>query len=261
MNKTPDIIVPQRSLVPHKQSDSGEKIDCLKHLATKTRLDIYLARGALEEAIAQTLRDIVLHPAAKSSPKKAELGGLYAGKGGKILSINPIPAELPPSYNGLTPLPPPPPFENKPSPPPKKRGRGSNEDTDDSGSGYTQKIEIMLAQHKEDIQSMLDQQKEGFENMLHQARDGARNELKKKTKKIMEAVARRISGLCSNTYSKEGVDDLIEEMKRESVDLIDETLDDRVLEIKVEVEDYMEEEIQNANQSLLDRFKAAVEGM
>ncbi|RTE68473.1 hypothetical protein BHE90_017149 [Fusarium euwallaceae] len=214
--------VPRGLLAPKRQREHGDKLDSLKLLSQAISIDVYFVVGILQDASARTICDFATSLMARSVAQYADLGSLYAGKGGVVL----------PS----TPPPPPEKVDPSSSHPSRKRPRKSSFDQGNIESICARIVEDRLALHIK----------------------GFREELKEIKKDLMDHIEGQINDACPilNTYDKEEIDDLVHETRKDGEGYTDETIKDRMDGIKVELMDYIKEGLRDTEESLVRRLKS-----
>ncbi|KAI0417657.1 hypothetical protein F5X98DRAFT_339982 [Xylaria grammica] len=236
-------------------------MDCLKLLAQETRLSVYLAHSSLSGAFLRSLCNAVASKALKPIDSAAALRSLYGGLGGKVLEGAalriPVPPTSPPSYDELGPMPPQAPLETAsgPATPAKKRRRGSASSAGDRTEADTiatckKMVNDMMAQFRQEERAY-------YSSQLQQARAAYSQDLQTIKTEIMKYVDERLSGLEDTLYSEDDVDHQIAQHVASFEDLIDVKIDDRVMDIKMELEKFVEGEVAAAEETVLQRVREA----
>lgn len=273
LSRPADLVVPHVSLVPRRQKGNGDTIDALKLLAKATSLNVYLTHHTLSEALLRPLCDAVVQRSLKAPGWAPGLAGLYSGRGGKIQSIGaspPPPPTSPPSYDELAPSPPPPAFEKATRSDAGSATRFATGIASEIGAaqgGYSKKRRRDSTPNTSDVkdsESVESTCRRLVENMMAQYRQEERayldKELQKLKTEIMEQVDNRMSEIAedlANTYRKDEVDEQIDQAEQRSDDLIDVRIEDRVTGIKVELEEFVEDQVGGAEDRVLQRLRTA----
>ncbi|KAL1853952.1 hypothetical protein Daus18300_011619 [Diaporthe australafricana] len=231
LSKPADLVVPQTSLVPAKRKGHGDRLDALKLLAQATSWVVHLADGSMTDALVQRLCAVVAERRLKPLPV-ADPSGLYSGKGGRVLEGFELlpPRASPPSYNEIAS--PPPPEVSKQgagtSGPLKRRRDHGDENIE---ATCTSIVERMMAKYRAEDRAFLRSEVSEI-----------RSELMQMKKDMIAYVDERVSKLedkvgPEHTYSKDEVDEEIERLRSYNDDITDVKLDDRMDDVKIELEE------------------------
>ncbi|KAI1746555.1 hypothetical protein F4782DRAFT_544180 [Xylaria castorea] len=260
LSRPADMVGPLVSLAPRNRSH-GNMMDCLKLLAQETRLSVYLAHPSLSEAFLRPLCNAVASGTLKPIDSAAALRSLYRGLGGKVLGGDelriPVPFASPPSYDELGPMPPQAPLKtgSGPAAPAKKRRRGSA-----SSAGDRTDADIM-ATCKKMVDSMMAQfrleERAYYSSQLQQTRASYCEDLQIMKTEIMEYVDKRLGDLEDTLCTEDDVDNQISQHVANFDDLIDVKIEDHVTGIRMEVEEFVEEEVAAAEERVLQRVREA----
>ncbi|KAF2968428.1 hypothetical protein GQX73_g5167 [Xylaria multiplex] len=260
LSRPADMVGPLVSLAPQNRSH-GIMMDCLKLLAQETRLSIYLAHSSLSGALLRSLCNAVASKALKPIDSAAALRSLYGGLGGKVLEGAalriPAPPTSPPSYDELGPMPPQAPLETAsgPATPAKKRRRGSASSAGDRTEADTmatckKMVNNMMAQFRQEERAY-------YSSQLQQARAAYSQDLQTIKTEMMKYVDKRLSDLEDMLYSESDVDNQISQHVASFDDLVDVKIEDRVTGIRMELEEFVEEEVTAAEGRVLQRVREA----
>ncbi|KAI0468979.1 hypothetical protein F4859DRAFT_489588 [Xylaria cf. heliscus] len=254
------MVGPIVSLAPQNRSH-GIMMDCLKLLAQETRLSVYLAHSSLSGAFLRSLCNAVASKALKPIDSAAALRSLYGGLGGKVLEGAalriPVPPTSPPAYDELGPMPPQAPLETAsgPATPAKKRRRGSASSAGDRTEADTmatckKMVNNMMAQFRQEERAY-------YSSQLQQARAAYSQDLQTIKTEMMKYVDKRLSDLEDTLYSENDVDNQISQHVASFDDLVDVKIEDRVTGIRIELEEFVEEEVTAAEGRVLQRVRQA----
>ncbi|KAJ2980848.1 hypothetical protein NUW58_g6838 [Xylaria curta] len=260
LSRPADMVGPLVSLAPQNRSH-GIMMDCLKLLAQETRLSVYLAHSSLSGAFLRSLCNAVASKALKPIDSAAALRSLYGGLGGKVLEGAalriPVPPTSPPSYDELGPMPPQAPLETAsgPATPAKKRRRGSASSAGDRTEADTmatckKMVNNMMAQFRQEERAY-------YSSQLQQARAAYSQDLQTIKTEMMKYVDKRLSDLEDTLYSENDVDNQISQHVASFDDLVDVKIEDRVTGIRIELEEFVEEEVTAAEGRVLQRVREA----
>ncbi|KAI1202990.1 hypothetical protein F5X97DRAFT_318585 [Nemania serpens] len=260
LSRPADMVGPLVSLAPQNRSH-GIMMDCLKLLAQETRLSVYLAHSSLSGAFLRSLCNAVASKALKPIDSAAELRSLYGGLGGKVLEGAalriPVPPTSPPSYDEIGPMPPQAPLKTAsgPATPAKKRRRGSASSAGDRTEADT------MATCKEMVNNMMAQfrqeERAYYSSQLQQARAAYSQDLQTIKTEMMKYVDKRLSDLEDTICSENDVDNQISQHVASFDDLVDVMIEDRVTGIRIELEEFVEEEVKAAEGRVLQRVREA----
>ncbi|KAK6073770.1 hypothetical protein SCUP234_08617 [Seiridium cupressi] len=258
--KAPALVVPKTLDPSHSIWNTKRSSDVwasVQSLARTAKFDILcrLPRRVMSEARIQSLCEALSNDQVSSTPGYADLGGLYGGKGGKVVRFevkvegNPS-EESPPAYQDLEPGPPMPPIlQDKTS---NKRRRG-NSDTDSPRNAPKSR------DHLEDTVAWL-----VTELKEHKTREALLiTELQDVKEKVEMLISRQSQheATCATQDSElhddiAGLEAKVDELDNEleiRVDCrIDETLDQKSDNIKEELVEYIEEALPNRIQGALE---------
>lgn len=280
LNKPADMVVPRASsLTPRRQRGHGDKLDCLRLLAQETSLSVYLTlQDSLSEVLFRSLCAAVTDGTLQALDGAADMSGLYSGTGGEVLQVGnpcPPPMESPPSYDELGASPPsaslkdgkikgslPIPYmsphtadifsklASAQASTSKKRRRGSPSDA--AGADSDPGAHSMEATCRKLMQDMMYQ-------FRQEERAYLRSELQQMKTEITEYVDSRLDRVVDNldVYSVDEVDERIEEVRQCNEDMVDVKVEDRVDYVKLELEEYVEDQIVGAEERLLGRLRTA----
>lgn len=258
-----DVVVPSASpLVPQNKSH-GDKLDSLKLLAQETSFSVYWAHAtALPDAQVRPLCDAVAARTLKSISAAADLQGLYGGAGGKVLEGSelciPAPKTGPPSYSEVAPPPPGAPVNpvQKPGGQSRKRRRGSASSSPNSRpevdvtATCKKMLDDMMSQYRQEERAYLS-------SSLEQLRTSLTEDLRQLKAEMLEHVDQRLRDLEGVYCSAEDVDEQVSQHVSSFEDLIEVKIEDHVTGIKLELEDFVDNEIANAEDRVLQRVRDA----
>lgn len=261
--RPPDMVVPSASSLAPQNKSHGEKLDSLKLLAQETSFSVYWARAtALSDAQLRPLCDAVSARTLKPISAEADLQGLYGGAGGKVLEGSelciPVPKTGPPSYSEVAPPPPGAPVNSAQEPgggPSRKRRRGSPSSVAhrpdlDVTATCKKMLDDMMSQYRREERAYLS-------SSLEQLRTSLSEDLRQLRADMLEHVDQRLSDLEGVIPSVEDVDEQVSQHVLSFEDLIEVKIEDHVAGIKLELEEFVEDEIANAEDRVLRRVRDA----
>ncbi|POS77137.1 hypothetical protein DHEL01_v204475 [Diaporthe helianthi] len=261
LSRPADLVAPSISALVPQNKGYGEKLDSLKLLAQETTFSVYWKHPtALSDAQLRPLCDAVAARTLKSISAAAELQGLYGGAGGKVLEGSelciPVPKTGLPSYSELAPPPPGPPVNLSQKPGgPRKRRRGSP-----SGASSRPDLDVTAACKKmlDDMMSQYRQEERAYvDSSLEQLRTSLSEDLRQVKAEMLEHVDQRVNELEGVMCSAEDVDEQVSQQVMSFEDLIEVKIDDHVAGIKLELEEFVDSEIADAEDRVLQRVQAA----
>ncbi|KAI3401042.1 hypothetical protein diail_750 [Diaporthe ilicicola] len=250
LSKPADLVVPQTQLIPAKRKGHGERLDALKRLAQATSWAVHLRDGSLPQTLLHGLCAAVAERRLKPLPV-ADPSGLYAGKGGRVLEGSELlpPRASPPAYDEITS---PPPSDVIQGPGPSghlKRRRDHGEENIEATCSSI--VERMMAKYRAEDRAF-------FRNEVSEIR----SELTEMKKDILAYVDERVRKIeeqvgPEHTYSKDEVDEEIEQLRSYNDDLTDVKLDDRMDGVKIELEEYVQCHLEGVEARIIDRLRTA----
>lgn len=256
----PTLVVPKAmdpSHVAWKHKSSREMWEALRSLTRAVNFDVLcrLPRRAMSEARLQSLCEASSSGQVTSTPGFADMGGLYGGKGGKVVQSEVVVEDHPsdellPAYEDLEPGPPMPPIlQDKTS---NKRRRGNS----DAGS------QRILDQPREDLETtvawLVTELKE------YKAREALLvTELKEVKEKVALLVSQQERHRARCTNFEDDLHDRVREVETRLYEVdeelearvdgrIDKVLDEKSDSIKGELVDYIDEALPNRIQGALE---------
>lgn len=267
LSKPASLVAPiQMPLAPRSKKDA-QVLRSLQMLSNATALAVHFSHEVLSTS---ELILLVCNAAAtntlKSSVNHGDLSQLYGGQGGKVIEDRfqdwPVPfvkdeqetnaletsAESPPSYDELVPKPPPP-LEPARS---LKRPRTS--------SGYAEGELV-----PQDVMGIC---RKAVAEQMALIRGGLRDDIRREVKAqlgelengLMERIDKRLEEQITElredlTEQTDRTEDRIDEVERHMDDLIDEGIEDRVLGVKIDMRDFVKDEMANVEDKIIKHFE------
>ena len=265
LNKPASLIAPLHApLAPRSKKDT-QVLRSLQMLANTTAIAVHFAHEALPmPGLISVVCDAVAAKALKSSVNHGDLSQLYGGRGGKVIESFqdwPVPfaqdeqetvapetsGESPPSYDELVP-------ETAPArqAPSLKRPRTSSGYSEGDISppdvisickkAMAEQMAWMRMELRYEIRSEVKAQLTELENGL----------VERVNKRVDEQIADLRDDLSGQV---EKTEERMDEVEGRMDDLIDEGIEDRVLGIKVDMQDFVKDEMANVEDTIIKHFE------
>lgn len=269
-----DLIVPRVPLAPHNKGHA-DILDSVKLLAQEIRFSVYVSQNHFADALEHFVRPLseaIATQTIGSSHSAADLRGLYSGAGGKVLAgaelCSPVPNRAPPSYDELAPAPPGPhatsgkdqvqirrlptaanlgPGSTSTSSGPSKKRRRGSTSTASTASNPPQIYEP----------DVVDICKKLIDEALSRDRQAFTLELEQLKSTILEHVDQRLEELEGRLCSIDDVDEHVTQHVSSFEDLIEVKIEDHVASIRMELEEFVENEVANAQDRVIQRVRDA----
>ncbi|PSR90409.1 hypothetical protein BD289DRAFT_217394 [Coniella lustricola] len=243
--KTPaDFIRPSFAALTPKNKVEGQVLDQLRSLVQATEFSIFMPHQVASKPQLQSLCGGILDGSA-SQPGQTDLACLYEGKGGikdddsktraldsqtgaQIQPACSSSMDYPPSYNEAGPSPPSPAVSGPSEPPTKKRRRGDSQPAEIPAN----LIALMEATCRKIVRQEVKREMEGLEERLTQKLD-----------------------LLAETYAEKHGERCSEEIENTG-QALDEKIDDEVAGLKVELEDFIKDEMAEAEARIADHMQS-----
>lgn len=267
LSKPASLIAPLHIPLAPKSRKDAQVLRSLHMLANTIALSVHFAHEALptSELMARVC-DAATKKTLKSSINHGDLTQLYGGQGGKVIDVDPqnwpvvrvrdeqetavseTSAESPPSYDELVShsLPPPQPARSS------KRPRAS--------LGYSE--------GGLESPDMMNICRKAVAEQIALLRGGLRAEIRREVKAqlgeledgLMERVDQRLEDQISELREDlsgqvDSTDDRVDEVERHMDDLIDERIEDRVLGVKIDMQDFVKDEMANVEDTIIKHFE------
>ncbi|KUI70934.1 hypothetical protein VM1G_05861 [Cytospora mali] len=264
LNKPASLIAPLHLPIAPRSKKDVQVLRSLQILASTTTLAVYFAYDALP---ASGLISLVCDAAAKNALKPSlnlgDLSQLYGGQGGKAIedfqdwpvpvakgekkTAAPETVESPPSYDELGPGP------ALPGPARSLKRRRSNLGYAD---GATDPPDVLAICRKAMTEQMT--------LIRGEIRDEIRREVKAQLGELENGIMKRVDKRLEEQISElrvdltgqiDGTEERMDEIERHMDDHIDEEIEDMVLGVKLDMQDFVKDEIANVEDTIIKHFE------
>lgn len=267
LSKPSSLIAPIHIPLAPRSKKDAQVLRSLQMLANTTALTVHFAHEALptSELVSQVCNAAAAN-ALKSSINHSDLSQLYGGQGGRVIGDGlqswPVPcakdeqetaaletsAESPPPYNDLVPNPPPPPHSTRSLKRPRTSS-GSSEGELDSPDllGICRKaVAEQMALMRGDLRAEIRRE---VKAQLGELEDGLMERVDRRLENHIAELREDFSGQIDST------DGRVDEVERHMDDLIDEGIEDRVLGVKIDMQDFVKNEMANVEDTIIKHFE------
>ncbi|KUI58377.1 hypothetical protein VP1G_05673 [Cytospora mali] len=264
LNKPASLIAPLHVPIAPRSKKDVQVLRSLQMLASTTTLAIHFAYDALPASgLISLVCDAAAKNALKPSFKHGDLSQLYGGRGGKVIedfqdwpvpvakdekeTAAPETTESPPSYDELAP---------DPALPGPARSLKRRRSSSGYAEGATDPPDVLAICRKAMTEQMI--------LIRGEIRDEIRREVKAQLGELENGIIERVDKRLEEQISElredltgqvDGTEERMDEIERHMDDLIDEGIEDRVLGVKLDMQDFVKDEIVNVEDTIIKHFE------